>query len=109
MYLAMSRLQVVFGKENEFEIAWKGREQETHGVKGFRKFNLFKGKVNNESTLYIFHSEWNTESDFFNWTKSDSFQLAHKSPTLKGNLYLGLPSFSGYVGFPDFEGFKVVI
>ena len=59
--------------------------------------------------LYIFHSEWNTESDFINWTKSDSFQLAHKSPTLKGNLYLGLPSFSGYVGFPDFEGFKVVI
>ena len=54
MYLAMSRLQVVFGKENEFEIAWKGREQETHGVKGFRKFNLFKGKVNNESTLIYF-------------------------------------------------------
>ena len=41
MYLAMSRLQVVSGKENEFEKAWKNREQETHGVKGFKKFNLF--------------------------------------------------------------------
>ena len=109
MYLAMSRLQVVSGKENEFEIAWKNREPETHGVKGFKKFNLFKGKVNNELSLYIFHSEWNTESDFINWTKSDSFQLAHKNPTLQGNLNLGPPNFNGYVGLPDFEGFKVVI
>ena len=66
MYLAMSRLQVMSGKENEFETAWKNREQETHGVKGFKKFNLFKGKVNKEFSLYIFHSEWNTESDFIN-------------------------------------------
>jgi len=109
MYLAMSRLRVISGKENEFETAWKNREQETHGVKGFKKFNLFKGNVNKEFSLYIFHSEWNTESDFINWTKSDSFQLAHKNPTPQGNLYLGPPNFDGYVGLPDFEGFKVVI
>ena len=73
MYLAMSRLQVMPGKENEFETAWKNRKQETYGVRGFKKLNLFKGKINEEFSLYIFHSEWNTESDFINWTKSNSF------------------------------------
>ena len=109
MYLAISRLKVVSGKELEFETAWKNRETNTHGVKGFKKFNLFRGMGNKESTLYIFHSEWNSENDFINWTKSDLFQLAYKNPTSQENLYLGPPDFDGYIGLPDFEGFKVVI
>ena len=109
MYLAMSRLRVISSKETQFEKNWKNREPDTHGVKGFKKFNLLKGNVNKEFSLYIFYSEWNTESDFINWTKSDSFELTHKNPTLEGNLYLGPPDFDGYIGLPDFEGFKVVI
>ena len=109
MYLAISRLKVESGKETKFEIAWKNREQTTDGVKGFKKFNLFRGMGNKESTLYIFHSEWNSENDFVNWTKSDSFQLAHKNPDKQKDLYLGPPDFDGYIGLPDFEGFKVVI
>ena len=96
MYLAMSRLQVMSGKENEFETAWKNREQETHGVKGFKKFNLFKGKVNKEFSLYIFHSEWNSENDFINWTKSQSFKLAYKNTISDKNLYLGPPHYEGF-------------
>ena len=109
MYLALSRLKVISGKEAEFETAWKKREQNVDGVKGFKDFKLIKGSINKEFTLYIFHSEWNSESDFINWTKSDSFQLAHKDPTPQSNLYLGPPDFDGYIGLPDFEGFKVVI
>ena len=109
MYLAMSRLRVLSSKETQFEKNWKNREPDTHGVKGFKKFNLLKGNVNKEFSLYIFYSEWNTESDFINWTKSDSFELTHKNPTLEGNLYLGPPDFDGYIGLPDFEGFKVII
>ena len=105
----MSRLRVVSSKETQFEKNWKNREPDTHGVKGFKKFNLLKGNVNKEFSLYIFYSEWNTESDFINWTKLDSFELTHKNPTLEGNLYLGPPDFDGYIGLPDFEGFKVVI
>jgi heme-degrading monooxygenase HmoA len=105
----MSRLRVLSSKETQFEKNWKNREPDTHGVKGFKKFNLLKGNVNKEFSLYIFYSEWNTESDFINWTKSDSFELTHKNPTLEGNLYLGPPDFDGYIGLPDFEGFKVVI
>ena len=109
MFLAVSRLKVLTGKENEFEIACKNREQSTDGIKGFKKFNLFKGIVNKEFTLYIFHSEWNSESDFINWTKSVSFRMAHKNPSPQRNLYLGPPDFDGYQGLPDFEGFKVII
>ena len=109
MYLAMSRLKVVSHKEVEFETAWQKRDPSIDGVKGFKKFNLFKSSINKESTLYIFHSEWNSENDFINWTKSDSFQLAHKNPDKQKDLYLGPPDFDGYLGSPDFEGFKVVI
>ena len=109
MYLALSRLKVVSGKEAEFETAWKTRKQNTDGVKGFKQFNLFKGDSSDEFSLYVFHSEWNSEIDFINWTKSDLFQLAYKNPTPQRNLYLGPPDFDGYLGLPDFEGFKVVI
>ena len=63
MYLAMSRLKVVSGKEAEFEAVWKSRETHLEGVKGFKKFNLIKGDTNKEFSLYIFHSEWNSEDD----------------------------------------------
>ena len=109
MFLAISRLKVESGKENEFEKSWKNDEQSTHGIKGFKKFNLLKGIKNNEFTLYIFHSEWNSENDFINWTKSDSFKLAHKNPDKQKDLYLGPPDFDGYIGLPDFEGFEVII
>jgi len=109
MYLAMSRLKVLPGKEAEFEKAWKKREKNTDGIKGFKKFNLIRGNTNEEYSLYIFHSEWNSENDFINWTKSDVFNFSYKNPTLQENLYLGPPDFNGYQGQPDFEGFKVII
>ena len=109
MYLAMSRLKVMSGKEAQFEEVWKTLNKETSGIKGFKEFNLFKGNVDKEFTLYIFHSEWNSEKDFFNWTKSDLFKLSHKNPAQQRNLYLGPPDFEGYLGEPEFEGFKVII
>ena len=109
MYLAFSRLKVATGKEAAFEAAWKNRKTNILGVKGLKKFNLFKGNIEEEFSFYIFYSEWNSENDFINWTKSDIFQIAHKNPTPQVNLYLGPPDFDGYVGLPEFEGFKVVI
>ena len=109
MYLAMSRLMVMYGKAAEFEAAWKKRETKPDGVKGFKNFNLIKASMDKEFSLYIFHSVWNSENDFTNWTKSDLFKLAHKNPTTQKNLYLGLPDFDGYLGAPEFEGFKIII
>ena len=109
MYLAMSRLKVECGKEIEFEKVWRKRQKNIDGVKGFKKFNLFIGDINKGFSIYIFHSEWNSENDFINWTKSDTFRIAHKDPNSQSNLYLGPPDFDGYIGLPDFEGFKLVI
>ena len=100
MYLAMNRFKIVLGKEDEFETVWKSRETHLESVKGFKKFNLIKGDTNKEFSLYVSHSEWNSEEDFLNWTKSESFRLAHKVAASHRNLYLGPP---------DYEGFKVII
>jgi len=66
MYLAISRLKVAPGKEVEFEKAWRKRGKNIDGVKGFKEFNLYKGDIDNKFTLYIFHSKWNSETDFIN-------------------------------------------
>ena len=79
MYLAMNRFKIVIGKEDEFETVWKSRETHLDGVKGFKKFNLIKGDTNKEFSLYVSHSEWSSEEDFWSWTKSESFRLAHKA------------------------------
>ena len=109
MYLAISRHKERTEKKNVFEMAWKSRDTNTESVKGLRRFELLKRNINEEYSLYIFHSEWNDEKDFISWTMSDSFNVNHKNPTLQKNLYLGPPDFDGYEGEPEFEGFKVVI
>jgi heme-degrading monooxygenase HmoA len=100
MYLAMNRFQIVVGKEDEFELVWKNRETYLEGVKGFKKFNLIKGIRDKEFSLYVSHSEWNLEEDFWNWTKSESFKLTHKNAASHKDLYIGAPHF---------EGFEVII
>ena len=79
MYLAMHRFKIVLGKEDDFETVWKSRETHLEDVKGFKKFNLIKGATNKEFSLYVSHSEWSSEEDFWNWTKSESFRLAFVS------------------------------
>ena len=59
-----------------------------------------KGATNKEFSLYVSHSEWSSEKDFWNWTKSESFRLAHKDAASHRDLYLGPP---------DYEGFEVII
>ena len=100
MYLAMNRFKIVIGKEDEFETVWKSRETHLDGVKGFKKFNLIKGDTNKEFSLYVSHSEWNSEEDFLNWTKSEAFRQAHKGAGQHSDIYLG---------HPQFEGFEVII
>ena len=100
MYLAMNRFKIVLGREDDFETVWKSRETHLEGVKGFKKFNLIKGATNKEFSLYVSHSEWSSEKDFWNWTRSESFRLAHKDAASHRDLYLGPP---------DYEGFEVII
>ena len=70
----MNRFKIVLDKEDDFETVWKSCKTHLEGVKGFKKFNLIKGPTNKEFSLYISHNKWNSEDDFLNWTKSESFR-----------------------------------
>ena len=61
---------------------------------------MIRSESNEEHTLYASHSVWESKDHFINWTKSDSFRLAHKNVGDKKDIYLG---------HPQFEGFEVII
>tara|TARA_B100001540_G_scaffold222091_1_gene196396 strand:+ start:687 stop:950 length:264 start_codon:yes stop_codon:yes gene_type:complete len=86
--------------EKDFENLWIKRDSHLQNVNGFKKFNLIRGKSHSDFTLYASHSTWETEKDFINWTKSESFKKAHKNAGQNSDMYLG---------HPVFEGFNVII
>ena len=92
----MNRFHIKLGFEKEFESIWKNRESHLQNVSGFKKFNLIKGKTDSDFTLYASHSTWESEKDFVNWTKSESFKNAHKNAGQNSKMYLGHPIFEGY-------------
>ena len=96
----MNRFKIVQGMELKFEKIWKERDSHLDKVPGFLNFNLIKGESNENFTLYASHSTWKSKNDFLNWTKSESFKLAHKDAGKNKNLYKG---------HPEFEGFEVVL
>ena len=100
MFIAMNRFKILTGEEKTFEKIWKNRDSYLDKVKGFKKFNLIKGKKFENYTLYASHSTWNSENDFISWTKSESFRLAHKNAGNNKEIY---------IGHPEFEGFEVII
>lgn len=100
MFIAMNRFKIVIGKEKIFENIWKNRDSHLEEVKGFKKFNLIKGKETKDFRLYASHSTWDSEEDFIAWTKSESFRLAHKNAGNNKDIY---------IGHPEFEGFEIII
>ena len=100
MYIAMNRFKIALGREKEFEEIWRKRESYLDDVNGFQKFNLLHGPSNEEFTLFISHSEWDSVESFTDWTSSDNFKKAHSQARSPEGLHLSHPSF---------EGFEVVI
>lgn len=98
----MNRFKICPGRETDFEEIWRQRDSHLEGVPGFSKFNLVRGKMDEDGTftLYASHSVWQSENDFLNWTKSDAFRQAHKGAGEHSDVYLG---------HPEFEGFTVVL
>ena len=99
-YIAMNRFKIVRGKEDIFEKIWKERDSKLGEVKGFINFNLIKGKEHDDFTIYASHSTWSSETDFINWTKSESFRQAHKNAVQSKEIS---------IGHPEFEGSKLVL
>ena len=96
----MNRFKIVIGKEKQFEEIWKSRDSHLNNVPGFINFHLIKGIAKANYVLYASHSTWKSENDFTNWTKSESFRLAHKNAGKNSDVY---------IGHPEFEGFNVII
>ena len=99
-FIATNRFKIAAGRESDFENIWKNRETHLNDVQGFQKFNLLRGETNENFTLFISHSTWDSKADFQNWKKSDAFRKAHSS----GGQHQGI-----YLGHPEFEGFEVIL
>ena len=98
MFIAMNRFKIRPGRETDFENIWKQRDSHLEGVAGFEKFNLVRGKMDQDETftLYASHTVWRSEDDFLNWTKSEAFRQAHKSAGAHSDVYLEHPEFEGF-------------
>ena len=73
-FIATNRFKIAAGRESDFENIWKNRETHLNDVQGFQKFNLLRGETNENFTLFISHSTWDSKADFENWKKSDAFR-----------------------------------
>ncbi|MEN8261499.1 MAG: antibiotic biosynthesis monooxygenase [Pseudomonadota bacterium] len=96
MYIAMNRFTVARGREEEFENIWRSRNSYLDEVPGFVSFHLLRGATNESSTLFLSHSQWESEAAFVGWTKSDAFRSAHKNAKSPKGVLLGHPVFEGY-------------
>lgn len=97
MYIAMNRFKIKPGCEDDFINIWKNRETYLDTVPGFKSFALLKGPATDDYSLFASHSEWASEADFINWTKSEQFRKAHANAGgNKKDIYLGPPQFEGF-------------
>ena len=96
MYIAMNRFRIAIGREQDFEKLWRERDSQLDGVPGFREFQLLRGPVDEETTLYASHTLWDSEADFRAWTESENFKKAHAQARAPAGTYLGHPVFEGF-------------
>ena len=92
----MNRFKIKLGKEEQFEKIWKNRDSHLDNVDGFIEFKLLRSKSLDKYTLFASHSVWESSDHFENWTKSESFRLAHKNAGSSKDIYLGHPEFEGF-------------
>ena len=56
MYIALNKFKIGSGKEKEFEEVQKGKDTHLDKVLGFKDFNLARGEIKENHTLYASHS-----------------------------------------------------
>lgn len=97
MFIAMNTFTVNFERMDEFEEVWKSRERRLNEMKGFKNFKMLRGAASedNKTKEYISHSTWESADDFWDWTKSENFKLAHKNRTPEG-IIMGPPKFRSF-------------
>ena len=96
MYIAMNRFTILDSRKDEFEEVWRTRNSQLGEVPGFKSFSLLKGEESDGKRIYISHSNWETKEDFFRWTESESFKVAHREKRTPEGILQGPPSFEGF-------------
>ncbi len=96
MFIAMNRFKIIPGNEDNFLDIWRNRETFLDDVPGFKEFNLLKGPVTDEYSLFASHSIWESKQAFEDWTKSEAFRKAHANAGTAKPVYLGKPEFEGF-------------
>jgi heme-degrading monooxygenase HmoA len=91
MFIVMNRFRVVKGQEGAFEAAWLNREVHINREPGFVAFHLLKGGEAEDHALYVSHTIWASRAAFEDWTRSESFRLAHKDAGQTKGYYIGGP------------------
>lgn len=96
MYIAMNRFHVARGQETLFEDHWRNRESYLHETPGFIAFHLLRGESGEKTTVFISHSQWESEQAFIGWTESEAFRKAHRQAKTPHGVLAGPPHFEGF-------------
>lgn len=75
---------------------WRNRDSHLDEVPGFQQFQMLQGESQEDHTVFISHSVWESEEAFRAWTKSEAFRKAHANAKAPEGIYLGPPKFEGY-------------
>ncbi len=96
MYIAMNRFKIANNHQDDFITIWKTRKSNLDGVPGFQTFKLLKGPSDEQSTLFVSHSTWDSFEAFNAWVNSESFTKSHTGAKAPAGTYLGHPQFEGF-------------
>ncbi len=96
MYIAMNRFRVSRGREEEFVEIWRNRDSYLDEVEGIKDFQLLRGEAEEDATVFVSHSVWDSREAFRAWTESDAFAKAHRQARMPEGVLLGHPLFEGY-------------
>ncbi len=96
MHIAMNRFRVSRGREEEFVEIWRNRDSYLDDVEGIKDFQLLRGEAEEDATVFVSHSLWDSREAFRAWTESDAFAKAHRQARMPEGVLLGHPQFEGY-------------
>lgn len=96
MFIAMNRFRIAPGREQDFIEMWRRRESYLDEVPGFQQFHMLRGPAEEDHTVFVSHSVWESREMFEAWTHSEAFRKAHAQAGAAKGIYLGAPRFEGF-------------
>ena len=75
---------------------WRNRDSYLDDVEGIKDFQLLRGEAEDDATVFVSHSVWDSREAFRAWTESEAFAKAHRRARMPEGVLLGHPQFEGY-------------